>query len=338
MPEISRKIIVSFSKDPDQEAVLTHWMFDEGSAVKEGDVVAEAMVDKVSLEIVAPASGYLHRLVEENQTFQSDDSVAEIGDREPAAPGKKSPSAPFIPVAPAIRHYAQTQGIDLARVQAAHPGQRITRALLDQYLETKPNSPNYREQAKRQVLTEKLSNPGAIPFTLHRYLMVSTAILQENFSMTAFLAYALDKAVKSHPRLNARWENGQVETQDDLHLGLAVNTPQGLMAPAVVPAVRNLTGWTEAIQEIKQLVTQERWSQLQGGEQTFSLSNLGAWEIEFFTPVLHPPSVAILGVGKATPQEDGLRVPVSLTVDHRWIDGVEGAEFLITLSKICQSG
>ena len=153
------------------------------------------------------------------------------------------------------------------------------------------------------------------------------------------------EVLKEHSMVAGRWEEDAIvlPAHNELHIGMAVDTEDGLM----VPVIRNVAGITlrELAVQSKSLVQQARAgkitaAQMQGG--VFTITNLGAFGIDFFTPVINFPEAAILGLGaiKSEPffLDDGLMVPrlqlaLSLTFDHRVIDGAPAARFLQSLGS-----
>jgi pyruvate dehydrogenase E2 component (dihydrolipoamide acetyltransferase) len=150
--------------------------------------------------------------------------------------------------------------------------------------------------------------------------------------------FAVSRVLPLFPYGNATLENGTLATYQRVHLALAVDTPRGLM----VPVIRNadLLSLREISAEAKRLAAACQAGninpdELSGG--TFTVSNLGAFGVESFTPVLNSPQVAILGVDTITPRAaagpDGTlvleqRLGLSLTVDHQVIDGAPAARLL----------
>jgi len=329
---------VPFSEQSDAEAVLIHWMYDDGAMVSEGTAIAEAMFEKVTLEITAPASGRLRRMVPADGVFTPGDPVAEIlppgtalppsPDQTPAASPAGDARTPFVPVMPAVRRYAAERGVDVAAVARRFPGQRVTRTEIDAYVAEmsqhhRPAAPVIPYPRERQVLIRRLSNPDAIPFTLHRRLAVPNAA--RAVGIQAAVAWAVAAIRPAHPRLFGQLTADGFLPADNLVLAVAVHTDRGLMAPIVDgSACRTLHDWRDRLAEIAEHVRTGRLQALRFGTPSFALSNLGPWGIDYFTPVLLPPAVAILGLGALMDRW----LPVSLTVDHRWVDGVDGARFL----------
>jgi pyruvate dehydrogenase E2 component (dihydrolipoamide acetyltransferase) len=169
---------------------------------------------------------------------------------------------------------------------------------------------------------------------------------QEVPSYTDFILKLTATALQKHPHLNARWENDRILLLSDIHIGLAVDTDAGLLVPVVrqVPqrSLRELAGQTrDLIERARQ--GRLRAEEMQGG--TFTITNLGAFGIDAFTPILNYPECAILGIGRIHPQPivlderviAGEQLTLSLTFDHRLVDGAPAARFLRTLSQLLEN-
>lgn len=150
-------------------------------------------------------------------------------------------------------------------------------------------------------------------------------------------------ALKQHPEVNSRWDEDRILTSEEVHIGIAVDTPVGLMVP-VLRSVGRLTLRQVAVRS-RDLIERARErkvaaAELQGG--TFTITNLGMFGIDAFTPLLNPPQAAILGVGRITKEaavvDDQVvprdRLTLSLTFDHRIIDGAPAARFLDSLARL----
>lgn len=161
-------------------------------------------------------------------------------------------------------------------------------------------------------------------------------------SINDLLIFALAKTLPDFPELNAHFLGDRIRRFSRVHIGFAVDTPRGLM----VPVIRNAdsSSLLEISRESKRLAAACREGSIQPDElsgATITLSNLGAFGIESFTPVLNPPEVAILGVCAIEPKaviEEGCtafypHIGLSLTIDHQAVDGAPGARFLKELSK-----
>jgi pyruvate dehydrogenase E2 component (dihydrolipoamide acetyltransferase) len=153
---------------------------------------------------------------------------------------------------------------------------------------------------------------------------------------------AVAMALRKHPWVNAAWTDQAVRLFDVVHIGVAVAVEEGLITPVVRDADRKGIG--EISQTVKELAGRAREKKLKPEEytgSTFSISNLGMFGIEEFTAVINPPEAAILAVGAAQDKvvvENGemvvrSRMRMTLSCDHRVIDGATGAQFLQTLKR-----
>jgi pyruvate dehydrogenase E2 component (dihydrolipoamide acetyltransferase) len=160
----------------------------------------------------------------------------------------------------------------------------------------------------------------------------------ERLSVTALLVKIVAAALKSYPRANAAFENGRVRLQSQVNVGVAVGTDDGLVVPVVKDAdAMNLAQINTQLKAFQEKAQRMRFTSddLSGG--TFTLSNLGMYGIDRFDAIINPPQAAILAVGRtiktpvAMPNDSiALRpmISLTLTVDHRAMDGVQGAQFL----------
>jgi pyruvate dehydrogenase E2 component (dihydrolipoamide acetyltransferase) len=162
----------------------------------------------------------------------------------------------------------------------------------------------------------------------------------DRVGLTAFLVRATVVALEEHPGLNAVWRDGKLMLADDANVGIAIALEDGLVAPALF--ARDAGDLPTTARALDDLISRARIGRLRGAEMvgaTFTLSNLGMFEVSSFIPIVTPPQVAILGVGKIhriVAYEGDALVPrsmVTMTVsaDHRALDGVDVARFLGTL-------
>jgi pyruvate dehydrogenase E2 component (dihydrolipoamide acetyltransferase) len=158
-----------------------------------------------------------------------------------------------------------------------------------------------------------------------------------------FLLKAAALALREHPLLNATVREDGVHLLDDIHLGFAVAVPGGLMVPVIEDAVA--LPLPEIARRSRALAGAARGgrispAQLEGA--TFTVTSLGGYGVDFFTPVINPGNVAILGVGRL---RDGVEwsddrpvrtrvLTLSLTFDHRAVDGAPAAEYLRTVAEL----
>jgi pyruvate dehydrogenase E2 component (dihydrolipoamide acetyltransferase) len=159
-------------------------------------------------------------------------------------------------------------------------------------------------------------------------------------TITAILIRACAVALREHARLNAVWSTDGLKLSTEINIGVAIALDDALVAPAVLGCER--LGIPAIAAALEDLVERARHGKLRGREMTdstFTLSNLGMFEVSQFTPIVTPPQVAILGAGRISrlPRfTDGDVVArqvmtVTVSADHRAVDGVDVARFLGTL-------
>ena len=144
------------------------------------------------------------------------------------------------------------------------------------------------------------------------------------------ILYAVSRVLKRHPVLNAHWMDDKIRYFDHVHLGMAVDTPRGLLVPTIFNA--DTKSLAEIAKETKELAA------------TFTVSNLGTLDIEMFTPVINPPQTGILGVDcmvdRVRMADGNISVypamGLSLTYDHRAMDGAPASRFLKELKTVLE--
>jgi pyruvate dehydrogenase E2 component (dihydrolipoamide acetyltransferase) len=181
-----------------------------------------------------------------------------------------------------------------------------------------------------------------------RKQFTATVLAQGNLipGYTDFLVKLTACALQEHPSLNAVRAGDRVVTSPAVHVGIAVDTDAGLL----VPVVRDVSSLSlkQVTARARELIERARQGRLRAEEMqggTFTVTNLGAFGIDAFTPILNPPQCAILGIGHIVrrPVVRGVEIvareliTLSLTFDHRLVDGAPAARFLQTLSRIIEN-
>jgi pyruvate dehydrogenase E2 component (dihydrolipoamide acetyltransferase) len=159
------------------------------------------------------------------------------------------------------------------------------------------------------------------------------------------VCFAIIKALKQHPDINGHFNGTEIKEFKAVHLGIAVDTPRGLM----VPAIKNADRMT--LEQLSTAIKKRAEECRQGGispdlllseAATFTVSNLGVYGIEMFTPVLNIPQIGIIGINTIIQRPIDLGggiidfipiIGISLTYDHRAIDGAPASRFLQTVKK-----
>ena len=213
-------------------------------------------------------------------------------------------------------------------------------------------------QMRKTIAKRLVESLGPIPHFFLRIQVDMTRILEARkrvngllekdglkVSINDFIIRAAAQALALHPEVNAHWNGESVRRHHRVHLGLAVAVEDGLITPVIRDA--NRKGLAQIGQEVRELAARGREKKLQPEEytgSTFSLSNLGMFGIHEFTGVINPPEAGILAVGgvEETPvvrEGDVVVRPlmkVTMSCDHRVIDGATGARFLQTLKEMLE--
>lgn len=264
------------------------------------------------------------------------------------------------PATSSAKWLARERGVDLTQVQGSGPGGRITEQDVEKFLAAKatPAVPAAAPvgvvpfSGMRQTIAEHMVNSlqQTAQVTVTTEVDVTELVKLRNQLKTEFaLTYtdliikAVAKALKQHPRLNATLNGDEIQLLAEIHVGMAVALDEGLLVAVVRNADRKSV--PDIAQETQRLAAGARDGSLSMEEitgSTFTVTNLGAYGADFFTPIINWPEVAILGVGRIIEKpaiyegEIAKRslMALSLTIDHRLVDGAPGADFLRTLSTI----
>jgi pyruvate dehydrogenase E2 component (dihydrolipoamide acetyltransferase) len=283
----------------------------------------------------------------------------------PSAGGRRKSS-------PLARKMAAELGVSLDQVNGSGPGGRIVASDIKQAgvgqapspVLTKPaagqaGAPVLHTQsvpltAMRRTIAKRLAESiGPIPhfFLTADYDVTNllamrvqlNEILGVKLSLNDFIVRAAALALRHHPNVNASWSDDAITQHGDVHIGIAVSTPEGLITPVVRNADQKSVADIGA--EVRALAEKAKNRKLQPNEyqgSTFTISNLGAWGIEEFTAIINPPNVAILAVGAAearavvTAERQIVvrdRMKITMSCDHRVVDGAAGADYLKTLRQ-----
>lgn len=277
------------------------------------------------------------------------------------------------PVTPAARKLAEEHKIDLARVVGTGPGGRVTREDVQKVIDAGGQAPvsapapaqataptpatqSLPLRGMRKVIAERMhkSLQGSAQLTITTEVDVTQLIdrrqeVQREFNATYtdFIVQACAHALKQHARMNAALAGDAIHLQDHISVGVAVALDEGL----IVPVIRNTDkkSLQEIAQEARNLAEKARAGKLtleevSGG--TFTVSNLGMYGVDGFTPILNTPQTGILGVGRIVEKPVIYRgeiakrsmMVLSLTFDHRVIDGAPAGAFLQTVADLLAHG
>ena len=259
---------------------------------------------------------------------------------------------------PVARRLAQEVGVDLSQVRGTGPGGRISRedVLAAASQLKKPvqsavaasmtRQPQVVRKVKlegvRKAVAERLSFSArnVVPVTLTMETDASKLVKLKDIERVSFNSFAIKavaKALEKHPMMNSSIEGDEITTYSDINVCVAINTDQGLVAPTIINANRKTP--KEINEEVVMLADKAKTNQLKvedltGG--TFTITNLGAYDVESFAPLINPPQCGILGLGRIAykPYASGEQIStrpltvLTLVFDHRIIDGLPAAKFL----------
>jgi pyruvate dehydrogenase E2 component (dihydrolipoamide acetyltransferase) len=262
---------------------------------------------------------------------------------------------------PLARRMAEEEGLDLAEIEGTGPGGRITeedvlRAL--EGVEAVAAAPPDRlpflgmRQAIAEQMVHSLQTMAQVSMATKAdvtELAATREALGERWgrkpSYTDLLVKAVVVALKEHPLLGAKLEGDEIVMPTEFNIGIAVALEGGLIVPVIRGADKLRV--LEISDKVKDLAQRARENALEVDEVTggtFTITNLGMFGIDTSTPIINPPEVAILGVGRIS-QELALvsgqvvardKMSLSLTVDHRIVDGAPGAQFLQSLVQLLE--
>ena len=280
-----------------------------------------------------------------------------------------------IKASPVARRLAEQMGVDISQIAGSGPGGRVVKRDIEAAKDSQsappsrpaaptwaPDETEYEDlqtsQMRKTIAKRLITSIGPVP-TFYLTVDVDMARAMEarksinsmlenegvKVSINDIVLKAVAGALRQHPNCNAQWHDGFIRRFRAVHIGVAVAVEDGLITPVVKHA--HLKGITQIGSEVKELAGRARDKKLMPEEYTgatFSVSNLGMFGIHEFTAIINPPEAGILAVGgiEQTPVvEDGEvvvrpRMRITMSCDHRVIDGAQGSRFLQTLKGMLE--
>ncbi len=308
---------------------------------------------------------------EEEESKEEEAEAAPERDKAPA-PEEGEEGDGRVKASPLARRLAADQGIELRSIEGSGPGGRVVKRDVEKAMEEgvpdapRTTAPDSEEdyvdvslsQMRKTIAKRLVESLGPVP---HFFLTVDVdmsravearkrvnALLEKEGKKISFndiVLKATAMALRKHPECNAHWREDHVRRFNRVHLAVAVAIDDGLITPVVRDADRK--GMAEISAEVRELAGRAREKKLKPEEYsggTFSVSNLGMFGIEDFTAVINPPEAGILAVGALEERpvaRDGEviiepRMKITMSCDHRVIDGAQGARFLQSLTGILE--
>ncbi len=355
-----------------ETCIISRWFKEEGATVKKGDLLFSYETDKASFECEAEEDGILLKIIyKEGDEVPVLETVAFIGKKGEKTgklePPKTDTGGYKSRVSPRARNMAANHGISFDQVKGTGPQGRIIardiEAVIQKSGSTKEEAVSktavngeYEEiklsnirRIIARTMSESLSNSAQLTHHMSadvrkllelRKKIKKSGDSRQDITLNDMICYAVIRALECHPDMNSHFTGESIRRFKKVHLGFAVDTPRGLMVPAL-PNASDLS-----LEDLSLRLHETAFLCYKGGinpeilpstAASFTVTNLGNYGVEMFTPIINLPQVAILGVNTITyrPADTGNGVfgfiPIiglSLTYDHRAIDGGPATLFL----------
>jgi pyruvate dehydrogenase E2 component (dihydrolipoamide acetyltransferase) len=289
------------------------------------------------------------------ESAQVEASTAEVAAVSVASPGAAR-TAPVrgarVKASPTAKRLAEEHGLDLEQIQGTGPGERILRGDVEAALTAReaggvqspdlaPLAGDLAYRGIRRTVGQRMLQ--SVQSMAHLTLAMEVDMTRVTYTDMIIKAAAL--ALREHPRLNSRLEEDAIRVQPQIHVGFAVALEEGLIVPVISDA--DAKPLKEVARESAELAGKARAGTLTPDELThgtFTVTSLGMFDIDVFTPIINPPQAAILGVGRIVDRpafvgDSGTQIErrsfltLSLTFDHRLLDGAPGAEYLLSVRR-----
>lgn len=281
-----------------------------------------------------------------------------------SAPAQQSSANGRVKASPLAKRLAEEKGFDIGRIPGTGDRGRIIKRDVEAFTSVGPSAANavesfedvevsqMRKTIARRLAESKFSAPHFyLTMKINMDAMIDArdsinSVSSTKISFNDLVIKASAVALKEHPQVNAAWMGDHIRYNHHVHVGVAVAVPEGLLVPVVRFA--DTKRLTEISSEVKDFVLRANDKKLQPQDwqgNTFTVSNLGMFGIDEFTAIINPPDSCIMAVGgieEVPVVKDGQIVPgnvmkVTLSCDHRVVDGASGAKFLKTFKKLMEN-
>jgi pyruvate dehydrogenase E2 component (dihydrolipoamide acetyltransferase) len=278
--------------------------------------------------------------------------------------GKQGSENGRVKASPLARKMAEEQGIELSKVQGSGPEGRIIKKDIEEYepaaepgMETSREDTEHRVSQMRKTIARRLAESKYS--SPHYYETIDIDVeqmfearkqlnesIEGKISFNDIIIKACSAALRKHPMVNSSWQDDTILEHGDINVAFAVAIDEGLLTPVIRNSDQK--GLQQIGEESKDLAEKARNRKLEPEQMegsTFTISNLGMFGIEQFTAIINPPNACILAVGairdvpvvKEGVVAPGKRMKVTLSSDHRIVDGATAAQFLNTLNNMLQN-
>jgi len=338
-----------------EEGEIIRWLKKEGERVEKGEPLLEVATDKANIEVEAPGSGFLQKiLASEGEVIPVTHTIAYIAETVGEEILGETPS--LIKASPRAKKLAKEHNVDLSKIKGTGPGGRIVEEDITAFLKEKPSEKPSLEREEislsriEKVMMKRMEETKKIP---HFYLTMEVDFsrakelreeLKEEFekkklhlSFTDILIKACSRALTKVKKINSIFADGKLYLCPQINIGLAVGTEKGLLVPVIKDTgEKSLFQITRDRQELIEKTRKDKLSPEELEGATFTLSNLGMFGIREFSALITPPQITILAAGeikeRAVVKEGKVEIKpvmeITLSCDHRVVDGLLGAKFL----------
>ncbi len=357
------------------DATIIKWLTKEGDLVKKGDQLVEVESSKVNAEIESPESGKIGKIlyeegqvakvgeilaiiIGENETLpdENNSEASKEDNSEIKLPSTSKKIKEAVQITPRARKLAKELNIDISLVKGTGPNGRILDDDVKSFNSDNSKSSEIDENISgiRKVIATRMTQSNEIPsvtlvskvaldkFNDYQKILISEW-RKDKIRPTSqdLLIKCLSNAIKKYPVFNSHYLNNEIKTFDDINIGYAFAAKQGL----VVPVIKNTE--KKSIIEIAKTIREYSKIEKTGfkpehfSDGTFSITNLSSTVVDYFDPLINPPQVGILGIGRTLNEpsidqgelKDRKVAHISLTFDHRVVDGFPAAKFLEEIIK-----
>jgi len=331
--------------------ILSNISVQPGDEIHVGEVIAMILSEDESAPKSIKDDSSTQTAVTENEVKHHSGNSEKMESIETVSKNK-------IAASPKVKQYAKKEGLDLSSVKGSGPGGAILMEDVLAIQSTAEKEDNDFQTGKGWLLmADRLTESwtSAPHFSIVRNLDATNLAAHKketkvnssaNITFTDLLVKYSASSLKEHPRVNASLIDGKLIKNLAINIGIAVATEDGLIVPVIHNA--DELSLEEITERRKELVARTQEGKLRSGDLdagTFTISNLGMFDVDSFNAIINPPQSAILAVGRIIDQVvpmDGKPVirpmlTINLSFDHRVIDGARGAHFLQTLSNLIEN-
>ena len=331
--------------------ILSNISVQPGDEIHVGEVIAMILSEDESAPESIKDDSSTQTAVTENEVKHHSGNSEKMESIETVSKNK-------IAASPKVKQYAKKEGLDLSSVKGSGPGGAILMEDVLAIQSTAEKEDNDFQTGKGWLLmADRLTESwtSAPHFSIVRNLDATNLAAHKketkanssaNITFTDLLVKYAASSLKEHPRVNASLIDGKLIKNLAINIGIAVATEDGLIVPVIHNA--DELSLEEITERRKELVARTQEGKLRSGDLdagTFTISNLGMFDVDSFNAIINPPQSAILAVGRIIDQVvpmDGKPVirpmlTINLSFDHRVIDGARGAHFLQTLSNLIEN-